>query len=97
MNPTVYSQMSKSPEGLFAAMKREISYKCDCNPFAAKMLDALNSLDIRTEQQAITAANVFMSNLQTLIVNGKIKMHKKGGGKMYRSGIRHRLFQIGYC
>lgn len=70
MEITVYSQMTKSPEQLFCAMKKEIGYKCNCIPFAAKMIDALSSLDIRTEQQALTAANVFMSNLQTLIHGG---------------------------
>lgn len=69
---TVYSQMTKGPEQLFSIMKREINYKCSCIPFAVKMIDALNTLDIRTEQQALSAANVFMSNLQTLIHGGII-------------------------
>ena len=30
-------------------------------------------------------------------VNGRIKMHKKGEEKMYRSGIRRRPFRRGYC
>lgn len=67
---SVYRQMTASPDNFFAAMKREIGYKCTCVPFAVKMLDALNSLDIRTEQQALSAANTFMSNLQTLIHGG---------------------------
>lgn len=67
---TVYSQITKGPEQLFAAMKREIGYKCTCVPFAVKMVEALNTLEIKTEQQALTAANVFMSNLQTLIHGG---------------------------
>lgn len=70
MELTVYTQMTKSPEQLFHTMKREINYKCSCIPFASKMIEALNTLDIRTEQQALTAANVFMSNLQTLIHGG---------------------------
>lgn len=70
MAMTVYSQMTKGPDQLFSMMKKEINYKCTCIPFAAKMIEALNTLDIRTEQQALTAANVFMSNLQTLIHGG---------------------------
>jgi len=72
MELTVYSQMTKGPERLFSMMKKEINYKCSCIPFAVKMIEALNTLDIRTEQQALTAANVFMSNLQTLIHGGII-------------------------
>ena len=30
-------------------------------------------------------------------VNGRIKMYEKGEEKMYRSGIRLRLFRRGYC
>lgn len=67
---TVYSQMKKGPDQLFAMMKKEIGYKCTCIPFAVKMIEALNTLDIRTEQQALAAANVFMSNLQTMIHGG---------------------------
>lgn len=70
MKLSVYSQMTQSPERLFHMMKQEIGYKCNSIPFAAKMIDALSVLDIRTEQQALTAANVFMSNLQTLIHGG---------------------------
>ncbi|MEL7568087.1 MAG: hypothetical protein AAGU27_24870 [Dehalobacterium sp.] len=70
MEIAVYSQMTKSPEQLFGAMKKEIGYKCTCVPFAVKMIEALKTLDIRTEQQALSAANVFMSNLQTLIHGG---------------------------
>lgn len=70
MELTVYAQMTKSPEQLFSAMKREINCKCNCIPFAVKMIEALNTLEIRTQQQALTAANVFMSNLQTLIHGG---------------------------
>lgn len=62
--------MKKGPEQLFSMMKKEINYKCNCIPFAAKMIDALNTLDIRTDQQALAAANAFMSNLQTLIHGG---------------------------
>ncbi len=70
MAVTVYAQMTQGPEQLFKMMKHEIGYKCSCIPFASKMLAALGTLDIRTEQQALAAANVFMSNLQTLIHGG---------------------------
>lgn len=70
MSLSVYSQMKESPEKLFSMIKKEINHKCSCIPFAAKMIEALNTLEIKTEQQALTAANVFMSNLQTLIHGG---------------------------
>lgn len=70
MNLSVYAQMTQSPKDLFSVMKNEIDYKCRCIPFAVKMIEALGTLDIRTEQQALTAANVFMSNLQSLIHGG---------------------------
>ena len=38
-----------------------------------------------------------MCNFARDTVNGRIKMHKKGEEKMYRSGIRLRLFRRGYC
>lgn len=67
---SVFTKMTESPAQLFSMIKREIGYKCDCIPFAVKMISALNTLDLRTEQQKLTAANVFMANLQTLIHGG---------------------------
>ena len=67
---SVFTKMTESPAQLFSMIKREIGYKCDCIPFAVKMISALNTLDLRTEQQKLTAANVFMANLQTLIHRG---------------------------
>lgn len=83
---TVYKQMTSSPSELLSVMKREIGVKSTCMPFAVKAATALNSLgDKLTESEALTAANVFLANMQTLTQGGimaedydKIDMVKRG-------------------
>lgn len=83
---TVYKQMTSSPGELLSVMKREIGVKSTCLPFAVKAIDALNSLGSKmTESEALNAANVFLSNIQTLTQGGitaedydKIDMVKRG-------------------
>ena len=41
--------------------------------------------------------DVFNRTMHPYTVNGRIKMHKKGEEKMYRSGIRRRPFRREYC
>lgn len=63
---TTYRQMTASPTALFEVMKREIGEKSTSVPFATKMIEALKSLGTLTEQSALKAANVFLSDWQTL-------------------------------
>lgn len=68
-NLTVYQRMTASTAELIKVVNSEISTKC-CQPFAVRAFDALNSLQLHTEQEAKRAANVFLDNLQTLIQGG---------------------------
>lgn len=67
---SVYSQLTRSPSDLFGVLKREIGLKTDCLPFAVKAMEALKTLDIKTERESTNAANVFLANLQTLNQGG---------------------------
>lgn len=67
---TVYSQLIESPDACMKSIKREIGMNVKCVPFAVKVIEALKTLKIRTEQDALKAANTLMSGLQTLWQGG---------------------------
>lgn len=67
---SVYKQMTLSPNECLAAIKREIGLKITCVPFAVKVTDALKTLEIKTNDDAIKAANTLLSGLQTLWQGG---------------------------
>lgn len=68
---TVYRQMLSGPDACLEVIKREIGMNTNnCQPFAVKLIQALRTLDIDTEQDALNAANVLLSNLQTLMQGG---------------------------
>ena len=67
---SVYKQMTMSPNECLSAIKREIGLKITCVPFAVKVMDALKTLKINTDDDAIKAANTLLSGLQTLWQGG---------------------------
>lgn len=67
---TVYKQLTSSPNDLFQVLRQEIGLKTACVPFAVKAIKALQSLGRLTESEALSAANVFLDNLQTLNQGG---------------------------
>ena len=71
-NLSVYRQLIQTPESLFDTIKREIGVKTNCIPFAVKSITALKTLGTLSENDALNAANVFLSNLQTLNQGGII-------------------------
>lgn len=66
---TVFQQMTASTAQLIKTVSKEIGVKC-CQPFAVRAFDALNELNLKTENEAKKAANVFLDNLQTLCQGG---------------------------
>ena len=67
---SVYRQLTAGTNEIFDVLKREIGMKTTCAPFAVKLMQAMKSLYIKTEQDAITAANTILSGLQTLSQGG---------------------------
>lgn len=85
-NLTVYNQLTVSTDECLKTINREIGMKITCMPFAVKAIEALKTLSIKTEQDALNAANTFLSGLQTLWQGGiiaedydKIDFVKRGG------------------
>lgn len=83
---SVYKQMTLSPNDCLSAIKREIGLKITCVPFAVKVMEALKTLTIKTNDDAIKAANTLLSGLQTLWQGGiiaedydKLDFVKRGG------------------
>ncbi len=83
---SVYKQMTLGTNECLEAIKREIGIKTTCMPFAVKIIEALKTLDIKTEQGALDAANTLLSGLQTLWQGGiiaedydKVDFVKRGG------------------
>lgn len=83
---TVYKQMTAGTKECLAVIKREIGIKTTCMPFAVKVIGALQTLNINTEQDALNAATTLLSGLQTLWQGGiiaedydKIDFVKRGG------------------
>lgn len=71
-NLSVYNQLILSPDECLKSINREIGMKTKCTPFAVKVIEALKTLKINTEQDALNAANTLMSGLQTLWQGGVI-------------------------
>lgn len=69
---SVYNQLIVSTDECLKSINREIGLKTTCVPFAVKVIEALKTLTIRTEQEALNAANTLMSGLQTLQQGGII-------------------------
>ena len=69
---SVYNQLIVSTDECLKSINREIGLKTNCVPFAVKVIEALKTLTIRTEQEALNAANTLMSGLQTLHQGGII-------------------------
>lgn len=69
---SVYSQLAKDTNTCLQALKREIGAKSACAPLAMKIVAAMHTLNIQTEQDAIAAANTLLSGLQTLYQGGII-------------------------
>ena len=69
---SVYKQMTMGTNECLAAIKREIGLKITCVPFAVKVMDALKTLKIKTDDDAVKAANTLLSGLQTLWQGGII-------------------------
>ena len=69
-NLSVYRQLVSSPANMFEILKKEIGLTTNCIPFAVKAQEALKSLGTLTESEAVNAANIFFSGLQTLSQGG---------------------------
>lgn len=67
---TVYRQLTTAPADMFYVLKQELGIKTSCLPFAVKAITALKSLGDLSEGEALSAANVFLDNLQTLNQGG---------------------------
>jgi len=68
---SVYKQLTLGTKECLDVIKREIGMKTTCLPFAVKATEALATLDnVKTEQEQLNAANVFLSTLQTLMQGG---------------------------
>ena len=67
---SVYNQLIQSPDECLKSIQREIGLKTKCTPFAIKVIEALKTLSIKTEQDGLNAANTLMSGLQTLWQGG---------------------------
>ena len=85
-NLSVYNQLTAGTNECLAVLKREIGFKSTCAPFAVKMIEALKELTVKTDQEALKAANTLLSGLQTLMQGGivaedydKIDFVKRGG------------------
>ena len=71
-NNTVYNQLVLSNETCLDTIKKEIGMKTKCMPFAVKVIEALKTLTIKTENDALDAANVFLGGMQSLMQGGII-------------------------
>jgi len=67
---SVYKQLTLSTENCLDVIKREIGMKTSCVPFAVKLMSALKTLNVKTEQDTLNAANVLLGGLQTLMQGG---------------------------
>lgn len=69
---SVYDRLISAPDTCFNTLKQEIGFKTNCIPFAAKLIQALKTLSIKTDGERYHAANVLLSGLQTLSQGGII-------------------------
>ena len=67
---SVYKQLISSTSECLEVIKREIGMKSSCAPFAVKLIEAMKTLPVKTEQETLDAANVLLSGLQTLMQGG---------------------------
>lgn len=67
---SVYKQMTQGTNECLAVLKREIGLKSDCAPFAIKLIGALNTLTLKTQDEELDAANTLLGGLQTLAQGG---------------------------
>lgn len=67
---SVYNQLVISTDECLKSIGREIGMKSTCVPFAVKAITALKTLTIKTEEDALNAANTFLGGLQTLCQGG---------------------------
>lgn len=67
---SVYKQLISSTNECLEVIKREIGMKSTCAPFAVKLIEAMKSLSLKTEQDNLDAANTLLSGLQTLMQGG---------------------------
>ena len=69
---SVYKQMTYGTKECLDVIKREIGMKSTCAPFAVKLIEALKTLEPKTQQEELRAANTLLSGLQTLCQGGII-------------------------
>lgn len=69
---SVYNQLKEGTNECLAVVKREIGMKTTCAPFAIKLMGALQTLSLKTQQEELEAANTLLSGLQTLMQGGII-------------------------
>ena len=67
---TVYKQLIQGSSECLDVVKREIGMKTTCAPFAIKLVQAMQELTLKTQQDELEAANVLLSGLQTLMQGG---------------------------
>ena len=69
---SVYAQLTAEPAACLSVLRNEIGMKTSCMPFAVKLISAMKTLDIQTDSEALNAADVLLSGLQTLSQGGII-------------------------
>lgn len=67
---TIYKQLTAGTHEVFDVLKREIGMKTTCAPFAIKLITAMKTLSLKTEDEMLNAANVILAGLQTLTQGG---------------------------
>lgn len=83
---SIYNRLTSGTSEVFKVLREEIGMKTTCAPFAIKLCTAMKEVKPKTEQEAIYAADVILSGLQTLSQGGicaedydKIDFIKRGG------------------
>ena len=67
---SVYKQLTSGTNECLDVLKREIGMKTQCFPFAVKLIEAMKTVELKTEQDTLNAANILLSGLQTLMQGG---------------------------
>lgn len=67
---SVYKQLTLGTNECLNAIRREIGMKTTCMPFAVKLITALSTLSLKTQNDELNAANVLLSGLQALMQGG---------------------------
>ena len=96
-----YEEIKKALEKLIAELKTDIHKAQHPDPTHGKQsLKELAAQNAGLSSIELTDPNLRQLNREMKkcgIVNGRIKMHKKGEEKMYKSGIRKQCCRIEYC